>query len=546
MADIPQTNLFVPCQFFTFTWYDYEYESPYNSDPYADLDVDVNYAQPIQCGGGDFQSDTGKIQVTSDFVPSCALYKCSNELVKNIPLTAIDPPILGVSFICYNGEIDFSDVDPGLYYTKITYTDENDVIRDWRTPTIDVQIYHPGTQLIEATNTTNDKGAVFVQADLSLLVVPLRVASYMYLPLVKTDAQDYEDQYNELIQESSIPFVTLTQILGGPLLLPFREIEKINLLYSLNKVTIDGKPFAKIAGQDFRPKRADFGNKGGIWEVDIQPNTVYPSDIFVTGDPAEEDYIVIKQAKIFKAKSANFAFTGNFTSGKNLIRLAVKNIGLDEFELLVGATEGDDSIARFTIPAELDNSLDIGKLFTAPTDVWISGIAGTNLDITFDWNDYLAKNVIPGVPVSQFAKNTVYYFKENTPGSFAVEFDVASGLGNVGTDHEGCVLAGTNGTDPIEDMVIRGWDRTLPLTRETTIGADEVTLLKANIPSYTAPVGMDIKHDNGGPGGVKVLSSQNPGPGGNGTLNLPIGGNGDPIVITPFSIILPAFYYIGT
>jgi len=566
-------NWFEISPYFSFRWVDNNVSSPYNTLPLESHVDDLNYAQPVQCGGGGYQSDTGQIQLTSDFTPTGGLYTWYNEYVKAVTFTAIDPPIIGnmpgtntpITFVCYNAEIDFSDVDPGLYYAKINYTDGSEVVHDWRTSPLDVQIHHEGTQRIEATNFTNDKGVVFVNADLSTLTIVYRVGSLIRSPLVKTDATDYEDQYNDRTQEVSVPFITLTQLFyaASGYLLPFYVIEKINLLYSLNLVLIDGNPFAKLSNSDFKPTRAETGSQGAWWEVEIQPNFSYPNEQFITGTPTDSgDYIVIKQAKTFKAQSADFAFAGNFTAGKNLIRLAVKNIGMNAFTLKVGNAEGDNSYGQFDIPAQLDNSLDIGKLFTSPVDVWISGIAGCNLDITFDWNDYLAKNTIPGPSAQIFAKNTLYYFQEVTPGSFVVEFNVATGLGNVGTDHVGCVLAGTNGTPTVTELLIRGWksDEVLPAnTRNTVVGVanNEVTLIENQLPQHSHLIANgDSNNTILTPGINNVLVVEH-----NqttqrdyelkGTTTAPDRGNtshvgiGASIDVTNRALILPAFYYIG-
>lgn len=568
------TNIFKISPYFTFEWWDTAATNPYNTDPLNDLDVDVDYRQPIQCGGGGYQSDTGQIQLISDFVPTCGLYRWDNVFIKDIPLTAIDPPIIGnitidgvtapITFICYNGGVDFSDVDPDLYYCKITYTDELESDRDWRTTPLDVQIFHDGTQLIQATNTKNDKGVVFVKSDATLLMINLRVASYLYLPTPKTDAEDYEDQYNTLTQENSIPFLTVTQILGGPLLLPFWLIKRINLLYSLNQVLIDGNPFTKIAKSEFRPKRADFGNMGAIWEVDLQPNDAGPSDQFITGDLSGGDYIVIKQAKTFKNQSADFAFAGNFTAGKNLIRIAVVNNGGDVFTMNIGTTDGGTELGIINFPDDNTDSIDIGKLFKVPTTVYISGITGTDLDITFDWNDYFAKDLMPGTAASKWQKGTLYYFVE-VPGGpvFTDEFDVGTGLGQVGSDHEGCVLAGTNGTPTLTGLLVRGWNNAevLPAaTRQTVIGDNSVTIGLNQLPEHSHfgfngdsqnSSGNDITPTNGYArmqrnAGINrdyniaasgTLPDRGPGS--------PVGA-GDPVDVTNAALILPAFYYVGT
>lgn len=682
--------------YFTFRWVDNDMTSPYNTLPLESQVDDLSYHQPVQCGGGGYQSDTGQIQLTSDFVPTGSLHDLdTNEFIKAIDFVPLDPPILGYDFVGYNAEIDFSDVDPGTYYGKITYNDapkypltiaaalteattpnfidgglqvkfatvipaggditasgsvsldgisgqsysfeghcdttptgtanaqiitqlvKNGVMiyqkalpaisgasaiktgilkpsavysafvftedsvtvypdiniadnapvtgtdHDWRTNPLDVQIYHEGTQLFEATNFTNDKGVVFVNSDLTTLTIKKRIGSLIRSPLVKADADDYEDQYNDLTQETSIPFVVYTQLLyaANGFLLPFYEIEKINLLYSLNQILIDGQPFAKIAKSDFKPTRGDVSPQGAWWEVDVQPNFNYPNEQFITGTPPDGDFIVIKRQVTYLNKSANFAVSGIFSARKNLIRIAIVNNGGDIVTVLVGNSEDDDSFGTLVLPVDATDSIDIGRLFTVPTTVWISGIAGADLDITFDYNDYAAAVVVPPTVSSLFAKNTVYYFQEVTPGSFAVEFDVASGLGRVDTDHEGCVLAGRAGTPPMAGKVVRVWDseEVGPSTRGTSVGSDSLTLTEAQLPAHSHfAFNGDSQNASGNdltPGGGYARMQRNAGI--NRDYNISQSGTipdrgptsdvgeGEVIDITPSSIILPAFYYVG-
>lgn len=566
------TNLFLITPYDSFRWVKTGETSPYNSFPLEQAN-DQDYFQPWQCGGGDYQADKGQIQLISDFVPEAGLYTFAGALVAAVPMIPIDPPILGTSFICYNGEVNFGLCDPGTHYVKMTYTDENDEPQERQTWPLDVQIYHEGTQLIEATNTRNDKGVVFVKADNSTLEFNFRVRSIVRQPIPKTDAEDYEDQYNTLTQENSIPFANYTQLIGGPVLLPFWVIEKINLLYSLNKVKIDGYHFAKVAKSEFKPTRADVQPQGAWWEVDIQPNEAYPADVFTTGTPPEGDYIVIKRCQNFNGITDDFALSGVFNVRKNLIRLYVENIGLDNFTLKVGTSRGIANIAQFDIsntkmvdgePVDnVTNSLDIGVGFRVPTDIWLSGLSGTNCDITFDWNDYLAKNVTPDTSAAKWQKSTLYWFVELPGGElFTDEFDVATGLGRADTDHEGCVLAGTNGTPSLTGMVVQGWNNAevLPTaTRQTEVGDNSITLSLAQLPEHRHFIlngdsqntsGNDITPSNGYArmqrnAGINrdyniAASMTEPDRGPTSKI-----GAGDPIDITNHALILPAFYYIG-
>lgn len=550
--------------YFTFRWCDNDISSPYNTLPLESQVDDLSYHQPVQCGGGGYQSDTGQIQLTSDFVPTGSLHDLdTNAFIKNIDFVPLDPPILGYDFVGYNAEIDFSDVDPGTYYGKITYTDGDAVNHDWRTNPLDVQIYHEGTQLFEATNFTNDKGVVFVNSDLTTLTIRKRIGSLIRSPLVKADADDYEDQYNDLTQETSIPFVVYTQLLysANGFLLPFYEIEKINLLYSLNQVLIDGQPFAKIAKSDFKPTRGDISPQGAWWEVDIQPNFNYPNDQFITGTPETGQYLNDKVYKKYEHQSADFAISGIITADINLIRIAIINYGLDAFTMNVGITDGGFELGKLSIPDDNTDSIDIGKVFKVPTTIYITGITGADLDIILDYNNYNAVPIAPPTQQPLFAKNTVYYFMEVVPGSFAVEFDVASGLGRVDTDHEGCVLAGRAGTPPMAGKVVKVWDseEVGPSTRGTSVGSDSLTLSEVQLPEHSHNVfNGDSQNASGNdltPGGGYARMQRNAGI--NRDYNISQSGTipdrgptsdvgeGEVIDITPSSIILPAFYYVG-
>lgn len=554
----------------TFNWFDVAADDArvYNSDPIDDINNNIRYYQPIQTGGGGYQSDIGRFQLVSKWVPTCALYRHDNVHIKDVALTPIDPPILNVDFICYNAEIDFSDVTPGVdYYLRIQYTDDEDVLHQWQTTPLDAEIFHEGTQLFESTNFTNDKGVVFVKPDNTTLVFPFRVKSFIYLPIPETDATNYSDQYSELTQEESIPSVRVTQYLGGPELLPFWAVEKINLLYSLNQTLLDGKPFTKISGADFKPTDRAILPGGAFWTVDIQPNNNYPTEQFITGTPDNGGIVFVKMYKTYKNQSADFSVSAIFTAGVNLIRIAVVNHGGDVFVMSVGTSEGGNDLGTINFPDDGTDSIDIGRLFTVATTIYISGITGTNLDVTFDWNDYNALPVVTPPSTSKFSMNTLYWFEEVTANSFANEFDVASGLGKAGTDHEGCVLAdGRNGVPNRIGQMIQAWNslEVLPAaTRGTTVGVlgNEIVILEQQMPEHSHLIANnDTTSNNLNPGGNDILAIQRNSSGAianyllagsstaqdrGKTSTVPATGTQAPIDVTNFAAILPAFYYVG-
>lgn len=553
--------------YFSFNWFDVNANTVYNTDPIDDITNNILYYQPIQIGGGGYQSDTGLIQLVSKWVPTASLHRWDNTLIKAITLTPIDQPIQNVDFICYNGVIDFGeDVEPGLYYIRITYTDDDQVEHIWQTTPLTAEIFHDGTQLIEASNYTNEKGAVFVNSDGTFLTIPYRVKSFLYLPVPETDTNDFEDQYNELTQEDSIPSITVTQYLGGPELLPFAVIEKINLLYSLNQNLLDGQPVAKIAGSGFKPTDRAILPGGAFWTVDLQPNDVYPNEVYVTGDTNNSEFIVVKKYVPFLAQSANFACVGIFNSRKNLIRIAFVNNGENVLTILVGTSEGDDSYGTINLNADETDSIDIGRLHKVVTTVWISGITGANLDVFFDYNDYSATAVTPPTGTSGWKENTLYWFDEVVANSFGVEFDVSTGLGRVGTEHENCIIAdGRNGVPNRIGQMIQAWNslEVFPTaTRGTTVGVlgNEIIILSQQMPEHfhliangdtsSNPLdtgGNNILTEAKNQGNARdyALSGSGTQPVRGATSIVPPTGTQAAMDVTNFAAILPAFYYVA-
>ncbi len=543
MATLPNPYPISP--FFSFRWVN---ENPELDPRYDELPTDSwqdnnNYADPWQ------QTDKGQIQYINLYVPTCGLYTCDDVLVKVIDMIPMSPPIINTDLVGYNGEIDFSDVAAGRYYAKLTYTDGDSILQDWRTSPLDVELKHPGTLLFEVTNNVNEKGSIFLNP--TPIVINCRVHGMLRSPIPKSDTEDYEDQYDDLTQLSSIPSENWTNLIGNSaknvtnyFQIPWWKIQKINLLYSLNNVLINGQPFAKISGAEFKAFRVENQlNEDAYWAIDIQPNSIYSNEQYQTGtDPSEGDYVLIYKAKKYPngagVISADFSIADIFTADTNLIKIILFNDGLDVFTLKIGTTVGGAEIRTFKIPAVKTNELDIEYPFDANTIVYLTGLNGTSCRLRVVYDDFLADNTPPPTPVTKWQKDTLYWYVENTPGTFEDQFNVATGLGQVGSEHEGCIIA-----DDFKGRTVVGWDRTDADSRGTDIGDPDnlIFITEGQAPPITLTLGKDRK---GGSAGIEVLSAATPGPTGSNNYN--VGGDGDPVDIQNYAKVTVPFYYIGT
>lgn len=461
----------------------------YHTVPFDDRPDPTQYFQKIQTGDNNL-----RVQLLSDFTPTLRLYDCNDVFIKNIAFTS--RTIVGASFLVYDAVPDYSDVPEGAYYLKLTYTDETDTLQTLRTFMLDMADDWPDTMLLEYTNTFNDKGVIFVNDDNTLMVFGFRMELSFdeYQPL-SLDI-DYIDQNydNEVLNNTPYDNEKLyTQVA------PDWAIKKMNLVFTLNKVAIDNQYYNRVDGSKFTPVRPDHGVmidglnfRPTCWSIDIIPNQNFNLQQYQTGVVPTGDLIVIKKAKIYDSVAADFTATGLFTINSNLIRLAITNKNFDVFTLKLGTSTGDDDIATIEVvnnpdtgTPDLTSSYDIGHLFNTPTDVFVSGIDGTNLKVAFDWNQYDAPTLNPVTPGTAAPKGTVTIYEEITLGDFVLDWDIGTGLGL--RNWVGWCLSGTNGTKNRAGKYSQGWNKAEvgPSTRGTEVGNsnNEVEITRDFLPA---------------------------------------------------------------
>lgn len=435
--------------------------------------------------------DIEPIQLLSDFVPTLKYYDCNGKFITNIALNPIANGILNQTFICYQASVDWSLFAAGRYYGEISYTDQNNVVQYWQTCGIDVAIYWPSTVLVEYTNNQNDKGIIFE----TNIVFNIRLEGLMDEYQPKSLRTQYEDQKQDGRLLNGIPYRNFNFIIGIGISFPDWIIDKMNVIFTLSSVSVDGTYYIATDGTEFkltRPSNQKIKDAYASLEVQSVPNSI--GDKYTLGTTPTGDLIVIKQQKTYENVGGSFNVPGIFGDNTNLIRIAIWNYGLTMFDMLIGTTPGGNDIAEFTgigtpnsdTSVDLTNSEDIGHVFNDAETVYITIPNGVNLKITLDYNKYDAPVLNPVTPgVGGFTKGQGGMYKAiastgvTALQQLAIDWNVATGMGQAGTPWEKCQIA-----DEFNGKTFYGWDRTtLATLLGTEIGANEITLDMGNLPN---------------------------------------------------------------
>lgn len=506
------------------------FNAAYNTLPFDYQTGREKYSQKVK-----FAFPT-KLQVLSDWVPVLKIYKCdTGVVVDTIAPTTPTTGIIGQTFTCYEFTITWGSYPAWTYYIEITYTDDSSVIHTNRSGAIQSATNWPGTLVYEYKNSQNEFSILFSTGIEFAIVLEGAIADY------EPGFEDviYEDQYHNTTKLNAIPFRQFTLYVGsatGFAGMPTYMGDKLNWVFSCDQIKIDGKYYQNTDGSKWETARTPpngtnfIGLKITIIEVINLFLQSYDAGLIPAGSVK-----VIDRVLPYINNSANITISGVFTAASVLTKIVIYNHGGDVFTINVStASNGSVPIAPpFTTTGAAKDVWIIDEPFDAVAALYLLGLAGSNCDIYVQYDQLDAPFITPPIASKPFVKGVEYNYREVTVGDFSIDWNIGTGQGNVGTLFAGCVIAGTNGTPDMNGLIDIGWNPALPLTRDTIVGAASnlVSLAAGNLPSFNINVGMDIKHDNGGPGGVKVLSSQNPGPGGNGSINIPYVGANNPISV---------------
>lgn len=384
--------------------------------------------------------------------------------------------------------------DGGADVTPVNIPDDNPIVivdpNIWQTSTFDVKEKHPKTLLLEYKNTYNTQNIIFQPTNIEL---NFRVEGWIAYIDPESDTEIYTDQEHNETLENAVPFFNETLYIGEARGVPEWVIRKVNLIFTLDQKKIDGYYYEKVgADSKFTPTRPENTyNQDAYWALPIIRNEDFFLDGYTVGDnPDENDIQVIVRSKEYLLNGGNISILGTFKKATTLSYIQITNRTLSPFNILIGITIGGSEFGAYPLTGNIVDTFLINKGFNVPSSLYITGLAGHDTDVWVEYHQLDDRTTIPISGSGGFVKGTVYIYEELLPGDFENDWDIATGLGQVGSKYEGCALSGTNGTIDRSHMAMVGWDRLLPATRDTSIGTfnNLITLDRSNLPA----IGLNV------------------------------------------------------
>lgn len=426
----------------------------YNSRPF-DLET---YKQSIfdfqtnRCFFQKYQTnDKARVQIWSDFLPSCKIYNTSTGLNYVVPVTNMGLSFLpDLTFSVYEMEFDFSLYGEGLLYVEVKYTDAIEFV--YLSEPIDIKETWINTVLFEVSNDENAFSIIFQHNPDNLLdkfKIVSRVEAIIDNFTPKADRIVYNDQIRNNTLLWGTPFREFRLNIGGRAGISDWLIDKINRMLACNEVSIDGEFYTASEGADWEPNRGEDYPLAG-WRININPvenrfiQRLKPSiDV--------NDIEMILHSNNRTNVGADQVYNSIFDKYSVLHGLGIIKYSVPNPFILIGITPGGSEISGpdgFQL-TETNQFVLINWVFDGDATVYISNLAGSLLDINLYY--YKPYDITPGVTpvtpvVGSFIKGTVYMYEEVTPGDFTLDWEESTGLGKIGRPFEGCALMdGRNG-----------------------------------------------------------------------------------------------------
>lgn len=166
----------------------------------------------------------------------------------------------------------------------------------------------------------------------------------------------------------------------------------------------------------------------------------------------------------------------------------INNSGTN-IDLKVGTSAGANDLFEIILPNGV-YSINLRKVFSAVTTLYLSGLAGKNYSMFIVYYQY---DEAPAIPPTDGGDTPAFKWPRCFQGMFTplngtdldATWDFTSGLGKAGTMYANCCIAGTNGTESMGRFYPVGWQAGDSLRPATNFGGSGlITLTEANIPKH--------------------------------------------------------------
>lgn len=436
-------------------------------------------------------SDSTRLQLLSDFPNiTCKVYELyTNAEVLDIAPIDMDTQVLEQTFSVYEIPLDFSLLDEGEYYMEITYEDNESAVHTYISEPLMVrEDYDEPTVLLQYRNSDNNFSVIF-DTD---IVFDLRVEGLVTDFNPESDDVVYNDQKRNATLLDSIPYRTFTLYVGNAEGVASWMADKVNRAFACNIISVDGDYYEKTEGASWEISRAEEYAFIGM-QLNIMPVENRFLETYKTGnDPGE--VTIVQKYKNYSDVSGDITMPGTFKDMSLLEKICIVRTGLP-FTLNVGITDGGDEIGSFLID-ELVTTVLMNYRFTDAQTLYLTGITEASA-VNVIWKQLDESPIPTGIggggsgSTPTIGKGFMTIFHPQDQADFDTNFNVTTGLGNVGTSWEGWALAdGRNGTQDMGDYYPKGW-KSGGADMGTTGGANEATLTDANMPEHDHHVVAD-------------------------------------------------------
>lgn len=429
------------------------------------------------------------LQCLSDWIPVLKIYDgLQGFLVDTINASTPTNGITGQTFTVYEFGIIWEDYSDGIYYIEISYVGADDITQIWRSGILQTATNWPGTLVFQYTNSYNNFSAVFSTGIVFNFVCEGNIADFApaFEDIIYNDQEYNVTKLNAIPRREFTLYIGSVRGFGG---VPPWVGDKMNWIMACDQIQIDGVYYQNTSGSKWDILRADQTGQNNF--IGLKITIIEVINLFLqqyqAGQMPPGSIQVITRDIKFIANSGNITIPSIFTSNSILRYIVIYNLGGDIFTVTAStASDGSQPVtSNFTTSGLAKEFWYINEPFNAVSTLYLLGLAGTNCNIWVVYDQMDAPFIAPVVSTKMFAKGTLYMYEEVTVGDFEIHWNVGTGEGNDGTNYEGCVLSGTNGTADRNNLLPIGWNKTFPLTRGTLVGntGNLKTIQRTNLPA---------------------------------------------------------------